>query len=55
MLGWDGEVWGLPVTYVTQVELHSDRSIVCGQPRARVHGDDETGIDTLGVSGITSP
>ena len=36
MLGWDGKVWCLPVTFVTQVELCSDQSIVFGQPRARV-------------------
>ena len=36
MLGWDEEVWCLPVTFVTQVELYSDHSVVCGQPRARV-------------------
>ena len=32
----DGEVWCLPVTFVAQVELYSDQSVVCGQPRARV-------------------
>ena len=36
MIGWDGEVWCLPVTFVTQVEVYSDQSVVCGQPRVCV-------------------